>query len=325
MALSPSAEARLRCPICHARLGSQGTELACSGPAAHRHPVVDGVPVLLNEASSIFSARDFVSKASTTFRLNPTPRQKVMDGLLAAMPSLNGSPRTRPNYIRFRDETVKGAGAVKVLVIGGSIVGQGMDDVLADPRLEFVSTDVSFGPLTSLICDAHDIPFEDDSFDGVIAQAVLEHVLDPQRCIEEIHRVLKPGGTLYAETPFMQQVHMGAYDFTRFTHSGHRRLFRRFAEIESGPVNGPGMALAWAYQYFLLSFTTSRVLRGMLRAFASLTAFPLKYLDGYLMRKRGAIDAASGFYFLGRKSDVTLSDRDVISYYRGALARSDGT
>ncbi len=43
-----------------------------------------------------------------------------------------------------------------------------------------------------LICDAHDIPFADRSFDGVIVQAVLEHVVDPFRCCEEIHRVLIP-------------------------------------------------------------------------------------------------------------------------------------
>ena len=105
---------------------------------------------------------------------------------------------------------------------------------------------------TSLICDAHDIPFADGCFDGVIVQAVLEHVMDPGRCVEEIHRVLGDNGLVYAETPFIQQIHMGRYDFTRYTHSGHRRLFRRFEEIASGPVGGPGMALAWAYQ--VLSF-----------------------------------------------------------------------
>ncbi len=84
----------------------------------------------------------------------------------------------------------------------------------------------------------------DESFDGVICQAVLEHVLDPYRCVEEIHRVLRPNGLVYAETPFMQQVHGGTHDFTRFTHLGHRRLFRKFAEVDSGVVCGPGMALA---------------------------------------------------------------------------------
>jgi len=183
-----------------------------------------------------------------------------------------------------------------------------------------VATDVSFGPLTVLVCDAHDIPFEDETFDGVIVQAVLEHVVDPYRCVEEIYRVLKQRGLVYAETPFMQQVHMGRYDFTRFTHSGHRRVFRRFDEVASGPVAGPGMALAWSYEYFLLSFTTSRPLRGVLRGFARLTSFYLKYFDYYLVGRPATIDAASGFYFLGRKAQGVLPDRELIQYYKGALS-----
>jgi SAM-dependent methyltransferase len=179
---------------------------------------------------------------------------------------------------------------------------------------------VTFGSLTSLICDAHDIPFADGCFDGVIVQAVLEHVMDPGRCVEEIHRVLGDNGLVYAETPFIQQIHMGRYDFTRYTHSGHRRLFRRFEEIDSGPVGGPGMALAWSYQYFLLSFASSRPLRGLLRAFSQLTSFPLKYVDRLLIDKPGAVDAASGFFFLGRKNGTTFSDRELVQYYRGALS-----
>ena len=194
-----------------------------------------------------------------------------------------------------------------------------MEALATDSRIELVATDVSFGPLTAVICDAHDIPFADESFDGVIVQAVLEHVVDPQRCVQEIHRVLRSQGLVYAETPFMQQIHMGSYDFTRFTHSGHRLLFRQFSEIASGPVCGPGMALAWSYRYFLLSFTTSRMLRGLIRAFVRLTAFHLKYLDRYLIRKGGAIDAASGFFFMGRKEGRMFSDREVVGYYKGAV------
>src|SRR4030095_5533360 len=208
----------------------------------------------------------------------------------------------------------------RVLVVGGSLLGAGMQSLADDSALERVGTDVTFGPLTSLVCDAHDLPFEDGCFDAVVVQAVLEHVTDRPRSVEEIHRVLGDRGLVYAETPFIQQVHMGRYDFTRYTHSGHRWLFRQFEEIDSGAVGGPGMALAWSYQYFLLSFASSRALRGALRAFAQLTSFPLKYVDRLLMDKPGALDAASGFFFVGRKSVSTLSDRELTRYYRGALS-----
>ena len=73
----------------------------------------------------------------------------------------------------------------------------------------------------------------------------------------EIHRVLRDGGVVYADTPFMQQVHEGPYDFTRFTESGHRYLFRDFAEVESGQVAGAGTSLRWSISYFFRALTRS--------------------------------------------------------------------
>ena len=146
---------------------------------------------------------------------------------------------------------------------------------------------------------------------------MLEHVLDPHRCVNEIFRVLKPSGIVYAETPFMQQVHMRQYDFTRFTHLGHRRLFRHFEEIKSGPTGGPGMALAWSYTWFLRSFATSSVMVYFLTFFAYLTSFFLKYFDYILINKPGGYDAASQFFFLGKKSKNLLSDKDLIKQFRG--------
>ena len=72
--------------------------------------------------------------------------------------------------------------------------GVGTGTLYSNPSFETINADVSFGPVTDLICDAHDIPFQDETFDCAIAQAVLEHVLDPYRCVLEMHRVLKPNG-----------------------------------------------------------------------------------------------------------------------------------
>lgn len=207
----------------------------------------------------------------------------------------------------------------KVLVVGGAFLGQGMETLVDNPHVELIETDVSFGPRTMLICDAHDLPFEDELFDGAIAQAVLEHVVDPFRCVEEIYRILKPRGLVYAETPFMQQVHGAPYDFLRFTHLGLRRLFRRFDELSSGVVCGPGMALAWAYQHFLMSFFTSETARMLVKALARATSFYLKYFDSYLSQKPGSLDAASGYFFLGRKSEHILSDRELVRSYRSIV------
>jgi hypothetical protein len=149
-------------------------------------------------------------------------------------------------------------------------------------------------------------------------QAVLQYLVDPSRCIEEIERVLKPGGLVYAESAFMQQVVHGRYDFTRFTHLGLRRLFRSFEAVDSGPTGGPGMALAWSCQFFLLSLATSRWMRRIMHVIGRLTLFWLKYFDARLIDTPGTYDAASVFFFLGRKSGKVLSDRELVALYRGA-------
>ncbi|OAB44833.1 MerR family transcriptional regulator [Paenibacillus glacialis] len=56
------------------------------------------------------------------------------------------------------------------------------------------------GRFKFLLADAQEIPFHDDEFDIVIANHMLYHVLDINRAVSEIHRVLKPDGILYAST-----------------------------------------------------------------------------------------------------------------------------
>ncbi|MBN2388032.1 MAG: methyltransferase domain-containing protein [Anaerolineales bacterium] len=315
--ISQSVQELLRCPRCHARLEQADQQFKCTNPECTAlFPIIAGVPVLINEESSIFSIDDI--KATTQAFLGDLKEHRVKDFIRRLVPKISSNLKAKSKIAQMEELLLDQSDSPRVLVIGGGILGPGMESLTQNAAIELVDSDVSFGPRTILICDAHAIPFEDGSFDGVIAQSVLEHVVDPYRCSDEIHRVLKDQGLLFAETPLMQQVHAGRYDFTRFTHLGHRRLFRRFEELDSGAASGPGMALAWSYQHFLLSFTTSKRLRMVLRLFSSLTAFWLKYCDRFLIDKPGALDAASAVYFMGRKSGQVLLDRDLVKGYRGA-------
>jgi len=316
--LPAEALSALRCPICRAPLQCDDDACVCAA-CAERFPIVDGIPILINEANSLFSREDFTRRRVTTAPLHETRWKKRLKGLL---PGLSKNYVARQNYARLSQllaQAQPADGASLVLVVGAGNLGQGLDALLDQPHIRLVETDVSFGRRIALIADAHDIPFADGAFDGVIIQAVLEHVLDPQRCVAEIHRVLKPAGLVYAETPFMQQVHEGRYDFTRFTHLGHRRLFRYFAEIDSGPVAGPGMALGWAWAYFLMGFVDSKGARSFLYTLARLTAWPWKYFDRLLLKRPGVYDAASGYFFLGRRAEEPLNDRELVGQYRGGM------
>jgi SAM-dependent methyltransferase/uncharacterized protein YbaR (Trm112 family) len=302
----------LICPVCRNAVSSIGAELVCSTASLpHRFPIIDGIPVLINESNSIFRTQEFVERRNTYYSKGIRWKTRVARWV----PSLSKNLVSKGNYRRLAELLGADGPHPTALVVGGAVDGVGIAAMhTADVRV--ISCDASFGPKTDLICDAHDLPFADGTFDACVVQAVLEHVADPYRCVEEICRVLKPTGLVYAETPFIQQVHGGAYDFTRFTYSGHRRLFRYFSELASGVACGPGMALAWTVDYFFRSFFRRRSLQLMASAFARATCFWLPALDYYLVRQPAARDAASGFFFLGRRSDTPLTDRELLTYGR---------
>ena len=301
----------LACPICKSPLDWNALTCRCTRAAcAAEFPLVRGVPVVINERRSVFSIADFVAGHATTFvESGPGVPPKRPSLLRQLIPSNTRSVRNGGTR-RF----IAGFQGTDQLVL---VIGAGDQVFTGEGSANLIYTDVHLGAGVQLIADCHDLPFLDGTLDAVVAVSVLEHVADPQRCAAEIVRVLKPGGRLLAETPFMQQVHMGRYDFTRFTELGHRRLWNRFREIDSGLACGPGTALAWAWQYFLLSFSERPVTRKYLRALARLTAFPLLWFDPYLKNKAGAHDAASSFFFIGEKIAEPVSDRDLIARYRG--------
>jgi len=77
--------------------------------------------------------------------------------------------------------------------------------------------------------DALRLPFPDNTFDRIIASEVLEHVSDDQVALDEILRVLKPGGTLAATVPawFPEQVCWALSEeyHAPFVEGGHVRIY----------------------------------------------------------------------------------------------------
>lgn len=305
---------RLCCPVCRSALNFTEDHINCVNPRCKSvFPIIDGIPILINESASLFSIQDIMEDYS-----KPKNSSKLDEFLKRLLPSIDLNVKAKENYAKLAELVVAQNFFPSILILGGRQIGKGMEPILSLQDVEIMSTDVYIGPYTTLGVDAHDIPFEDETFDLVIIQAVLEHVVDPYRCVEEIHRVLKPMSLVYAETAFMSQVHMGRYDFTRFTHLGHRRLFRQFTEVSSGSVCGPGIALAWSLRYFLRSFFDSKSqVRSIVLALATISSFWLKYFDPFLIDKPSTLDAALGYYFMGSKSDQTLSDKELILLFRG--------
>ena len=70
------------------------------------------------------------------------------------------------------------------------------------------------------------LPFRDGCFNSVLCTQVLEHVPDPGLVVQEIARVLRPGGRLILTAPQTWCLHEAPWDFFRFTRYGLERLCR---------------------------------------------------------------------------------------------------
>ncbi|MBT2508910.1 class I SAM-dependent methyltransferase [Streptomyces sp. ISL-98] len=297
----------LVCPQCRSALVAGDSAFHCVSAACPYHPadafpVVGRLPVLVDFERSILRRQDLVGPPRAAGGRLP----QLVRGVWKPLNRV--AVRNTERLLRLLPGP-----APTLLVVGGGTVGNGVAAVYADPRVQVIGFDIAPSAMTQFVADAHQIPLADRSVDAVLVQAVLEHVLDPAQVVSEIHRVLVDGGLVYAETPFLQQVHAGAYDFLRFTASGHRYLFRRFSEIDAGTVAGPGTQLLWSADHLVRGLTQSttagRLTRGAL--------FWLRYLDA-LVPAGYASDNASALYFLGRKRDREMSPKEIVRYYRGA-------
>lgn len=78
---------------------------------------------------------------------------------------------------------------------------------------------------STYVCDLASVPVEDQRYDAVVFTQVMEHLPDPSKVVEELFRVLKPGGRLFYSGPLIFHEHEVPYDFYRYTQFGVRHLF----------------------------------------------------------------------------------------------------
>jgi len=280
----------------------------CHGPSGEGFRLVDGIPVIISDkhCDTVCSPDNVVSLVKTRSGLG----SRIVKVLEVT------SKQTQGNCSDFISEVKKLAQRPRVIVVGSGSRGSGAQELWECKDIEVVGVDVYASRTVSVVCDAHYLPFEDGCFEGVWVQAVLEHVVDPSQVVAEIHRVLKGNGIVYSEVPFMQHVHEGAYDFTRFTVLGHRYLFNRFKTIQLGPLQGAEVVLAWSIKYFFWSVARNRTAAKILGQILFFLFIPLRLI----VSKKSLYDSCSGSFFMGSKM-VTgkVTHKEVIRLYRGCI------
>jgi SAM-dependent methyltransferase len=165
-------------------------------------------------------------------------------------------------------------------------------------------------PGTTHVCDfvLGRTPYADGSVDAVLSTGVLEHVEDDRLFIAEISRMLRQGGLVHIELPFMQQYHEDPIDCRRLTLPGLHLFLEKagFEVVQSGVHIGPTVAILtltsyWINILFRGRSKASRAAATAAFALFSIVAWPLRYLDAWLIHKPDAHRLAFGIYATARK------------------------
>jgi SAM-dependent methyltransferase len=203
----------------------------------------------------------------------------------------------------------------KILDVGGG------DRKLDLPN--FINLDIiRSSRLVTLIADAHFLPFKDDVFDLVLCEAAIEHFRYPWVAVEQLYRVLKNGGFVYADVAFLQPVHSYPNHYFNMTLEGVRVLFEKFKLVDSGmqDYQMPSYTLQFILsryirclfpridkkaqnievydsgKYFLETGTTQSIIVSLFNFSGKI----LRAFDKKLSREK-AKEIAAGFYLTGQK------------------------
>jgi SAM-dependent methyltransferase len=174
---------------------------------------------------------------------------------------------------------------------------------------DFEKVAKSYGE-TTYVCSLDAIPVEDNRFDRIVFNQVLEHLPEPITVLKELHRVLKPGGLMICSAPLYYEEHEQPYDFYRYTQFGHRHLFDR-SSFEM-------LSIEWMEGYF---GTVSYQMQCMFRSLpADPRALPLRWwlplaypvvlatkiMAGFLMMFFSKLDIASKFTQAGHPKNYVV-------------------
>lgn len=144
---------------------------------------------------------------------------------------LRGTP-LHPQWFVLKDQQVHrraAASALHGIVLDIGCAGRELQQALPPSThyigLDYPATaDAEYGTRPDVYGDGQRLPFGDARIDAVALLDVLEHLPRPGAALREMARVLKPGGTLVLQVPFLYPLHDEPRDYTRLTAHGLRQM-----------------------------------------------------------------------------------------------------
>ncbi|MBV6644746.1 MAG: class I SAM-dependent methyltransferase [Cyclobacteriaceae bacterium] len=132
----------------------------------------------------------------------------------ALCPKCLSLERHRLLWLYLRDKTDFFSAPRKMLHIAPELCFISRFEALEN--LDYITGDIE-SPLAKVKMDIHKIPFDDNTFDVIFCNHVLEHVDDDILAMREMHRVLKPGGWAILQIPIFHPLKKETYEDASIT------------------------------------------------------------------------------------------------------------
>ena len=183
------------------------------------------------------------------------------------------------------------------------IINLGSGPAILNNRRDIINIDIFAFNQVDMVADAFNLPIKDQSVDVVINTAMIEHVSDPSKIVNEIYRILKKDGDFVCYLPFIVPFHAAPNDFHRWTIEGVKHCFQQFGKTCVSIGAGPTSGMLWVLQEWVsivLSFG-NRTLHDMIFMLLMILTAPIKLLDMVFIHFPHAERIASGFFVTGKK------------------------
>jgi SAM-dependent methyltransferase len=186
-----------------------------------------------------------------------------------------------------------------VLDIGGRL--QPYRPLLGKRAGHYVALDPVFEGLLDVAGVGEHLPFRDGNFDLALCTQTLNYASSPAQVVDEIHRVLKPGGTVVlTAAAIFPRLHDLRWQFMP---DGLQLLLKNFTEIELVPEDRSIAGLCRSINWFFESFLRSE----RLRRYAGMLLYPVFNLAGVWLDRfsRGKSKFATNYACRARKPAAT--------------------
>lgn len=276
------------CPNCYQKIILQNETLLYCNTCGSGYEIKNDVPILLSKTreKELFRAID---------------NWKSLE-IIPPLPWWLIKPIISPLPIKWGGEGLLVKKIIEQVGENGDILDIGCGAKVFDRRI--ISLDIVPSPQATIVADARELPFLPETIDAVIIFRVIEHVDNPFQVVNQIRRVLKKGGKVFAIIPFLEPFHLNPTDNLRFCKDGIINLFSGFECKKLEIIAGPGTTLLWVLKEYiatLFPFSNNKLIYVSVRELMGWLFYPIKITDIFLKNKTYAHKIACEFLYIGEK------------------------